>query len=119
MTLNETIKMLEMIKETSYRPGGLPVSARFHISQCLEGLHETEKRERERTHGMLTDEQLEMYLDTLLETEKTFLRDRNPIEAIRSLRNRTGIGLKEAKLIIDIWRKQNDVAFHSAGASPL
>jgi ribosomal protein L7/L12 len=40
--------------------------------------------------------------------EKTFCREGSPIQAIRSLRARyDGLGLKDAKDLIDAWRDQN------------
>lgn len=41
---------------------------------------------------------------TLNETERDFCRANNPIQAIKSIRERFSLGLKEAKDIVDAYR---------------
>jgi len=47
--------------------------------------------------------------DGLLPTEIQMLRDRQKIMAIKSVRERTGMGLKEAKTLVDQIQAQNSL----------
>jgi len=58
------------------------------------------------------DEPLNRYLNpkaSLSADEVLFVRQREKIKAIKAVRQRTGLGLKEAKDLVDDWCQQNGV----------
>lgn len=46
-------------------------------------------------------------LHELTEEEKNYLRKGSVVSAVKSIRERLGLGLREAKAMADEWRKEN------------
>jgi len=99
---NDEFRILaERILLATVRNGTTVIPQELHASMARQAISlagafdaalKERERERERVDRNLTPAEVEM------------IRERQPIKAIKSVRERLGINLKEAKLIVDQFR---------------